>query len=70
VPGELDYTSDGRAVVFSVRLTPWHREGAVLPYGWPLRGFLAPARRRSYHVMRQIPPSQLSRPAHQTRTCT
>jgi phage/plasmid-like protein (TIGR03299 family) len=32
VPGDLDYTSDGRAAMFSVRLTPWHREGAVLPH--------------------------------------
>lgn len=30
MPGELDYESDGRANMFSVRQSPWHREGVLL----------------------------------------
>ena len=31
MPGELDFGADGRANVFVVGETAWHREGVVLP---------------------------------------
>lgn len=32
MPGELDFGSDGRASMFSVRESPWHREGVLLEH--------------------------------------
>lgn len=30
MPGDLDFGSDGRASMLSVRESPWHREGMLL----------------------------------------